>query len=145
MSGEQVVGHVNWSPDFKSKPGNDIQRLLDQGVLKIEAHYQFDKLVSFDIVAGDPDPQEEKPDLRAKPVEPEWVTLLGHNAIGVEVQFTYVNWKGKTSVRKAVFSLLQFGKNEYHPEPQLLLYGYDLDKKAPRTYAVKDITNLKLL
>ncbi len=65
MSEEFVVGHVNWSPDFKSQPDNKIQEALDAGRIKIEPHYRFGELVSFDLVAAaDPEPQDEAPDLR---------------------------------------------------------------------------------
>lgn len=64
MSDEQVVGHVGWSPDFKAQPDNKIQKALDAGTIKFEPHYRGDKLVSFDLVAADPEPQDVAPDLR---------------------------------------------------------------------------------
>lgn len=64
MSDEQVVGHVGWSPDFKAQPDNKIQKALDAGTIKLEPHYRGDKLVSFDFVAADPEPQDVAPDLR---------------------------------------------------------------------------------
>ena len=78
-------------------------------------------------------------------VEEEWVTLIGPCSISTEMHFTYLNWKGEVGERRAIFTSLQFGSNKWHKKPQLLLYGYDLDKKAPRTYAIKYISDLKLL
>ena len=57
-----------------------------------------------------------------------------------EVVFTYTNWKGNTSNRRAIMRKLFFGATAYHEEPQWLIEGYDMDKEAVRTYALKDIT-----
>jgi hypothetical protein len=151
MSDEQVVGSIGWSPDFKSQPENNVQKLLDDGVLKLAPLLRGDKLISADLVkAGDdqPEPVEEGVGAYARPhqkdePEPSWVTLIGHQNARVTVQFTYTNWKGVTSRRKAIFWELQFGKTDYHPEEQLLVCGFDVDKQARRTYAVKDISDLR--
>jgi hypothetical protein len=58
------------------------------------------------------------------------------------ITFTYTNYKGETSVRTAKFVSISYGSTEYHPEPQFLIAGYDLDKKGLRGYAVKDMSNL---
>jgi len=60
-------------------------------------------------------------------------------------EFTYTNWKGETKTRKAQFFRLAFGATEYHPEPQFLIHGLDLDKNKTRTYALRDIHDIKLL
>ena len=148
MSGEQVVGSVSWSPDFKSRPDNDIQKLLDKGVLKLEPRWEGERLVSVDLVRGepvDPAPQETAVDLRPHRKVKNPLTLIGPGVPAPDVEFTYTNWKGETKQRRAVLTCLWWGSNEWHKEPQLLVYGYDLDKKAPRTYAVKDISELKPL
>lgn len=146
MSGEQVVGHVSWSPDFESGPPNKIQKLLDDGVIKFAPRWSGEKLVSVDLVAADPAPQEEAVDLRPHREKVEEIfSLISPDGQSEEISFTYTNWKGETKERRAVFTLLQWGCNEWHKEPQLLIYGYDLDKKAPRTYAAKDISNVKRL
>jgi len=147
MSGEQVVGHVSWSPDFKAWSANDVQELLNDGVIKLAPRWQDGKLVSVDLVRGDPIvPVVEdaiQVDVRPHTEEKESpLALIGPGTPSPEVQFTYTNWKGETKQRKAVLTTLFWGSNEWHTEPQLLVYGYDLDKKAPRTYAVKDISNL---
>lgn len=148
MSGEQVIGHVGWSPDFESQP-NKIEKLLKDGMVKFAPRYEHGKLVSMDLVTAhgqpviaDPETEEVVADLRPhKPEHP--VTLIGASADCPEMTFTYTNWKGKTSERRALFTTLQFGATPHHPEPQLLIHGYDLDKKAPRTYAVKDMSNIR--
>jgi hypothetical protein len=35
--------------------------------------------------------------------------------------------------------MIAFGSNEFHPEPQWLLHGWELNKQAERTFAIKDI------
>lgn len=61
------------------------------------------------------------------------------------VTFTYTNWKGKTRQRSAILSRMYWGSNEWHPQPQLLVDGYDLEERAPRTYAAKDMRDIKML
>jgi len=56
------------------------------------------------------------------------------------VTFTYTNWHGETAVRRVLPTGLIFAANEWHPEPQWLLRGFDLDKEVNRTFAMKDIT-----
>jgi hypothetical protein len=146
MSGEMVVGHISWSPEFKSRPDpsnlltEDIQRLLGDGQLKFS--------LSAPTKPADPAPQEEAFQVALRPHQNEGeilLTLIGPGMPAPEVEFTYTNWKGETKQRRAVFTLLQWGSNEWHKEPQLLVYGYDLDKKAPRTYALRDISDIKPL
>jgi predicted DNA-binding transcriptional regulator YafY len=59
------------------------------------------------------------------------------------LNFNYVNWKGESGFRSAIVLNVYFGSSKYHQEPQWLLVGYDLDKKATRTYAMKDMSNVK--
>lgn len=60
-------------------------------------------------------------------------------ATNTAVTFTYKNHHGVTSVRLVNPVMIAFGSNEYHPEPQWLLHGYDLNKEAERTFAMNDI------
>ena len=59
------------------------------------------------------------------------------------VTFTYTNWKGEVGVRSVIPVNIDFEENEYHKPKQWLLHGYDLDKKAMRTYALKDTSDWK--
>ena len=54
----------------------------------------------------------------------------------------YTNWKGQRSIRtiSPPFTFY-FGSTEYHPVQQPLLKAIDVDKKAYRTFAMKDIHN----
>ncbi len=56
-----------------------------------------------------------------------------------ELQFYYVNYKGKLSLRRVQPTQLWFGSTEYHPQEQWLLEARDLDKDAKRDFALKDI------
>ena len=62
----------------------------------------------------------------------------------LSISFTYKNWKGEVSIRTTVPISIKFEENEYHKPAQWLLHGYDLDKESLRTYALKDISNLKI-
>ena len=62
-----------------------------------------------------------------------------------DVEFDYVNWKGEKSKRRARLLSFFYGSNEYHPEPQWLYSAYDLDKKKPRTFALKDMSNVRVI
>lgn len=55
------------------------------------------------------------------------------------VMADYTNYKNERGTRTIVPRRIFFGKTEFHPEPQWLLEAYDWDKKADRTFAMKDI------
>jgi hypothetical protein len=55
------------------------------------------------------------------------------------VRILYTNWKGQVSWRRILPTGLMFGSTEWHPAEQWLLEAVDLDKDAPRTFAIKDI------
>lgn len=61
----------------------------------------------------------------------------------MKVEIDYTNWKNERSVRRIVPINVYFGSNQYHPEQQWLLEATDLDKNAPRTFAMKDIHSWK--
>ena len=54
------------------------------------------------------------------------------------ITFTYTNWRGETSIRKAIPMGMEWGSTEWHPEPGWLLNAYDLEKQAERQFALKD-------
>jgi hypothetical protein len=45
----------------------------------------------------------------------------------VEINVSYTNWRGETSVRRVILSTIRFGTTEWHPEPTWLIYMFDLD------------------
>lgn len=141
MSNEHVLGSIGWSPDFKSQPdplgpvkfvGNT---RLDEDVLKILAP-QPKHLRPLDVTSdGVSEPQSTQ--------EVESVNLLVAVGESREVIFLYTNWKGETATRRAVFTRLFWGSNEWHSDRQLLIDGYDCEKGAFRTFAAKDISDVR--
>jgi predicted DNA-binding transcriptional regulator YafY len=55
------------------------------------------------------------------------------------VDIDYTNHRGERGIRRIVPLGIEFGANEWHPEPQWLLRAFDADKKAVRLFAMKDI------
>ena len=55
------------------------------------------------------------------------------------ISIVYTNWKGKTAIRRITPLNFYHGSTEYHPKPQWLVDAWDLEKKANRTFALKDI------
>jgi predicted DNA-binding transcriptional regulator YafY len=52
--------------------------------------------------------------------------------------FQYTNYKGEKSLRRAIPKRIRFEGTVWHPEPQWILYAYDIDKKAERGFALQD-------
>lgn len=59
--------------------------------------------------------------------------------INKSVEIDYTNWKGERFIRRIVPIRIFFGSNEWHTKPQWLIEANDLEKNAPRTFAMKDI------
>lgn len=56
-----------------------------------------------------------------------------------EIKILYTNYRGETSERNIIPKEIIFSATEWHPEEQWLLVADDLDKKAERSFAMKDI------
>ncbi len=57
----------------------------------------------------------------------------------LQISFKYKNHKGQISQRRILPGKVYYGSTEFHPHPQLLMEGFDLDKKEDRTFALRDI------
>ena len=55
------------------------------------------------------------------------------------VTIRYTNYRGETGDRRIVPQRIRFGSTEWHREEQWLLDAFDIDRKADRSFAVKDI------
>ncbi len=55
------------------------------------------------------------------------------------VRILYTNHRGDTAWRRIVPESIQWGSTDWHPEPQWLLWAFDLDRDAVRTFALRDI------
>lgn len=62
----------------------------------------------------------------------------------VPVTFTYTNYKNETGKRTVRPHCIYWGKTQYHPESQWLMDAWDEDKKALRTFAMKDMKGLNI-
>jgi predicted DNA-binding transcriptional regulator YafY len=63
---------------------------------------------------------------------------------GQAVRILYKNYKGETSWRRIVPGQVRFGANEWHPQAQWLMDALDLDKGAPRSFAMAEIQQWKV-
>ena len=52
----------------------------------------------------------------------------------------YINYRGESSHRAFIFKYMYFGKNSFHTNEQWLVVGFDIIKKATRTYALSDMS-----
>ena len=55
------------------------------------------------------------------------------------VRILYTNYKGETSWRNIYPGHIWWAKTPHHPQGGYLLTAFDLDKKADRDFALKDI------
>lgn len=55
------------------------------------------------------------------------------------IRVYYSNWRGETAWRTIIPKEIYFGENQYHPHPQWMLRVFDVEKNAPRDYALRDI------
>jgi predicted DNA-binding transcriptional regulator YafY len=60
-------------------------------------------------------------------------------AVRRSVNIFYRNHRGEAAYRTILPLAMYFGECEWHPSAQWLLYAFDADKNAERTFAVKDI------
>lgn len=74
--------------------------------------------------------------------EPEAMEKI---AMGMTIQFDYVNWQGVHASRKAEVQSIRYGSTEFHPEEQWLMSAWDSEKQANRVFAMKDMTNIVVL
>ena len=58
---------------------------------------------------------------------------------GQAIKFMYTNYKGERAERHVMPNGLEYGEFPYHEGPQWFLHGQCLDRKARRTFALKDI------
>jgi len=66
--------------------------------------------------------------------------IASEQPAGKPIKVQYTNYRGETAIRTIIPSRVFWGATEYHPEEQWLLEVYDVERKATRIYALKDIT-----
>lgn len=67
------------------------------------------------------------------------MTLPADTIFNQRVWIDYINYRGERAWRFIAPKELVFDRNEWHPEPQWLLTAWDVEKKAPRTFAMRNI------
>jgi len=73
------------------------------------------------------------------------VTLKLHPIGIVYLRVLYKNWKGMITERDIVSREVVFGSTEWHTEPQWLMIAFCLNKRAMRTFAMKDFLEVRKL
>jgi predicted DNA-binding transcriptional regulator YafY len=56
-----------------------------------------------------------------------------------KLQFRYKNWQGVTAMRSVEPIKIWYGETQFHKSKQWFLKAFDLDKKAERNFAMRDI------
>jgi hypothetical protein len=59
------------------------------------------------------------------------------------IEFDYINYKGIAGHRTVKVRGFRFGSNEFHPESQWLMEGYDMKKADNRVFAMRDMVNVE--
>ena len=65
--------------------------------------------------------------------------------VGDFIRFSYTNWKGIKSIRKAIIKEFFFGRTEHHKEYQMLIRAFDVDKMEERVFSAKDIDGAEVV
>ena len=60
------------------------------------------------------------------------------------VTFNYLNYRRSQAHRRVGIISVWFGSTEWHPEPQWLLHGIDLEKMETRDFAMKDMSDVQV-
>ncbi|HEY5563409.1 MAG TPA: hypothetical protein VIK72_16945 [Clostridiaceae bacterium] len=55
------------------------------------------------------------------------------------IKVKYKNWEGEVGVRTIIPLKVLYGHTDFHKTDQWLMDVWDIDKDAPRTYAILDI------
>ncbi|MCB5201696.1 WYL domain-containing protein [Neorhizobium sp. T786] len=58
---------------------------------------------------------------------------------GGPLTFSYRNWRGEIGTRNVQPVRLEYGATTWHPVPQWLLIGWDIDRAEERSFAIADI------
>lgn len=59
------------------------------------------------------------------------------------VDIDYTNWRGERRVRSIRPIRIEFGCNEWHPEPQYLLIAHDEQSNSERAFAMENIHSFR--
>jgi hypothetical protein len=62
---------------------------------------------------------------------------------GTHVEFDYVNHKGERETRRVCFHRIEWTATEYHKQPQFIVFAHDMDRRADRGFAMRDMVNVR--
>jgi hypothetical protein len=62
---------------------------------------------------------------------------------GDHIEFDYTNWQGETETRRVCIHRLCWGRTEYHPQPQAIMFAHCMDRRADRGFALRDMSNVR--
>lgn len=99
----------------------------DDGELSDGTEHPF-----IDFLRDDPEVIEGKLQVRGQ-------NRMQKQYAGEEILLDYTNWEGKQGIRRVQPKKIVWGSTQWHPEPQWLLVGIDVEKNAERQFAMKDI------
>ena len=68
-----------------------------------------------------------------------FIKLISNNTI---YKVLYRNWRNEIAVRNIIIKDISIASTQYHSQKQLIVHVYDVDKKANRDYAAKDIIEI---
>jgi len=59
------------------------------------------------------------------------------------IEFDYTNHRGETKKRRALPESVRFEETPYHKPAQWIMRAYDYEKHAQRSFAMKDMNNVR--
>lgn len=59
--------------------------------------------------------------------------------LGSYLEFQYTNHRGETKLRRVLVMGVDFGENEWYPQPQWLLRCWDIERNDWRSFALSNI------
>lgn len=66
-------------------------------------------------------------------------------ACGFTLRVRYTNWRGETADRTIrIMSAPLWTSTDWHPEPQWMVWAFDVGRNERRMFAIKDIVPLEV-
>lgn len=62
---------------------------------------------------------------------------------GGRIEFTYKNHRGEVAQRHVLPVSIDFKATQWHPKQQWIMDAIDLDKNSPRSFAMKDMSDVR--
>lgn len=59
------------------------------------------------------------------------------------IRFSYTNWRGEVGERVVRPISIEWTQTDWHPEPQWILHAFDLDRDQHRSFAMRDMKDVR--